>query len=104
MIATQRTTIDEWESEIGSAVRALRIDADLTQAELAELANVSRSAVANLENGRGSRLATLLAVLRCLGGTDAFESIMPPPGPTPMQLLATSRGAPAPQRRRRGTR
>jgi transcriptional regulator with XRE-family HTH domain len=96
-----RISLDEWESDIGDAVRQLRIDRDLSQAQLAERANLSRSAVADLENGRGTRLATLLAVLRTLERTDVFDAVMPPKGPTPMQLLAASRGERMPQRRRR---
>lgn len=101
MTDNSRITLDEWESQLGDAVRQLRIDNDLSQAELAERANVSRSAVADLENGRGTRLATLLAVLRSLERTDVFDAVMPPKGPTPMQLLAASRGQRMPQRRRR---
>ena len=49
-------TLDEWEGRVGGAVRRLRIEAGYDQAGLAERANVSRSAVQGLEQGRGSRL------------------------------------------------
>lgn len=95
-------TLDEWERQIGSAIRQLRIEAELDQLELAVRANVSRSAVQSLERGKGSRLQTLLAVLRALDRTDALDGIMPPDGPTPLEVLAaTRRTAAAPQRFRK---
>ncbi|MBA4248723.1 MAG: XRE family transcriptional regulator [Microbacterium sp.] len=96
------STLDEWEQQIGTAIRQLRIEAELDQAELAVRANVSRSAVQSLERGKGSRLQTLLAVLRALDRTDALDAIMPPDSPTPLQVLAASRRtAAAPQRYRK---
>lgn len=99
------STLGEWEQQIGGAIRQLRIDAELDQAELAVRANVSRSAVQSLERGNGSRLQTLLAVLRALDRMDALDSIMPLDGPTPLQVLAESRrSAAVPQRHRRSGR
>jgi DNA-binding XRE family transcriptional regulator len=96
------STLDEWEQQIGTAIRRLRLEAELDQLELAVRANVSRSAVQSLERGKGSRLQTLLAVLRALDRTDALDGIMPPDGPTPLEVLAaTRRTAAAPQRFRK---
>ena len=95
------TTLAEWEREIGEALRRLRIDAGYDQLELAERANLSRSTVQALEQGAGTRLYTLLAVLRALNRLDVFESIMPDPGPSPLEALAEARRAAGPQRRRR---
>ncbi|MBK5237890.1 MAG: helix-turn-helix domain-containing protein [Actinomycetales bacterium] len=94
-------TLGEWEQSIGAAIRRLRIDAGLDQEALADRANVSRSSVQALEGGKGTRLRTLLAVLRALGRNDLFESIMPLTQPSPMQALALSRrAAKTPQRYR----
>jgi transcriptional regulator with XRE-family HTH domain len=87
-ITSSNVTIEEWEREIGEAVRQLRISSGLGQVELADRANLSRSSIQALEQGRGTRLRTMLAVLRALDRSDAFESIMPEVGPTPLQVLA----------------
>ena len=86
-------TLSEWEAVLGDAVRQLRIDAGLSQMELADRANASRSAIQALETGRGSRLRTLLAALRALDRGDAFDMIMPPVGPSPMEMLVAARRA-----------
>ena len=94
-------TLGEWEQSIGGAIRQLRIGAGLDQEGLADRANVSRSSVQALEGGKGTRLRTLLAVLRALGHSGLFEQIMPSTQPSPMQALALSRrAAKTPQRYR----
>jgi len=101
-ITSGAMTLSEWEQRIGDAVRQLRIAAGYDQATLADRANVSRSAVQSLEQGKGSRLQTVLAVLRALDRLDMFDAIMPIDGPTPLEALAASRRATAkPQRRRK---
>lgn len=57
---------DAWESELGQRMRAARKRARLSQAALAERANVSLSAVKSLEAGRGSSLKTFVSVVRAL--------------------------------------
>jgi transcriptional regulator with XRE-family HTH domain len=81
-------TVLEWERQIGDAMRQLRISSGFGQVELADRANLSRSSIQSLEQGRGTRLRTMLVVLRALDPSDAFESIMPEVGPTPLQVLA----------------
>ena len=68
----QRTT-EEWERQIGQGVLRTRIIRDLTQVQLAERANVSLSAVKNLERGRGSSVATLVRVARALDRAEWLE-------------------------------
>jgi len=102
VVDTQRMSLPQWEQAIGERVRALRIDAGLDQAGLAEAANISRSAVQSLELGRGSRLTTVLAVLRALGREDLLHELLPSTDATPMERLRAERGqAPKPQRVRR---
>ena len=58
---------------IGRALKDARSAAGLTQAEVAQVAGVSREAVSLLENGqRGARVETLNAVLFALGYEIAF--------------------------------
>lgn len=94
-------TLGEWEKQIGDALRQIRIDAGYDQVELAERANLSRSTVQGLEQGTGTRLHTLLSVLRALDRLDAFDNLMPETGSTPLEVLADSRRATKPQRRRK---
>jgi transcriptional regulator with XRE-family HTH domain len=94
-------TLTEWEAQVGNAVRQLRIARGYDQIELADRANVSRSAVQSLERGTGSRLRTLLAVLRALDRLDALDSILPDTEPSPLQVLAEVRRSAGPQRSRK---
>ena len=89
-----KTVMDgEIEDRVGAAIRQWRIDAGLSQDELAERASLSRSAIQGLETGRGSRLATLIRVLRCLDRSDALDALTPREGPSPLERLAAERRA-----------
>jgi len=60
------------ETDIGAMVTSRRKRLHLNQADLARLANISRSALSALENGnrtRGATITTLLSVLSVLGLT-----------------------------------
>jgi len=81
-------TTEEWEKRLGADARRLRIQLRLTQAELANHANISLSSVQNLERGGGSSLSTLIRVVRALGRTDWLGSLAPEePKVSPIQLL-----------------
>lgn len=80
-------TIDEWEAEIGAQVRAARMLAGTSQADLAKRANVAVGAIAGLEAGRGSTLKTLVAVVRALDRTQWLEQLSPLITISPMQML-----------------
>jgi transcriptional regulator with XRE-family HTH domain len=85
-------TTADWERRLGTDARRLRQRNRLTQVELAELANVSVSAVKGLESGKGSSLATLIRVVRALGRTDWLESLVPAdPVISPMAKLRERR-------------
>lgn len=67
--------IDAWESELGRRLHESRKQQRLSQRVVAELANVSISAVKALEGGRGSTLATFISVVRALGLDDALDRL-----------------------------
>jgi len=92
-------TVHEWEAQLGAQVRAARIAADLDQATVAELADLSIGAVKNLEGGKGSSLKTLIRVLRVLDRTDWFDALAPPITISPLQMLAANRSATGPRHR-----
>jgi len=78
---------EEWERSIGEQVRALRIQRNLKQDELAARANVSKSALFQLENGKGSTLRTLVSVLNALGETAWLDNLAPAARVSPIQML-----------------
>ncbi|MFT8359353.1 helix-turn-helix domain-containing protein [Bifidobacterium aquikefiri] len=88
--------ISEVLTSVGSQVRQLRIAADMSQADLAERANLGVATVQRLENGRDVSLSTLAAVVRVLNRLEWFETLDPlGEGPTPMELLRLREGLPA---------
>ncbi|MBC7463708.1 MAG: helix-turn-helix transcriptional regulator [Actinobacteria bacterium] len=64
-----------WEIEIGHRIRAVRRQYGMTQQELADRANISRSTVKYLESGAGSSLATFINVVRALELDEVFDQI-----------------------------
>ena len=95
------STVEEWEESFGRAVRRLRLARRLTQVELAERANVSLSALKNLERGAGSSLASVVRVARALGRSEWLASFAPAePAVSPMAMLR-ERSASRPRRVRR---
>ncbi len=86
---------------MGQAGRQLRLRARLTQADLAERANVSLSSVKYFEAGKGSSLATVIRLARALGRTDWLESLAPTASSfSPLAVLRDRRGAEAAAPRR----
>jgi transcriptional regulator with XRE-family HTH domain len=78
----------EWEHYIGAQVKALRIRKNLTQEELASRAGISKSALCNLESGKGSTLKTLVSALNTLGETAWIENLAPETTISPLQLMS----------------
>lgn len=96
-----RPTVDETQRSVGEQVRRLRIDAALTQDEVADRASVSTKTVAALEAGGNTTLPTLIRVLRILDRDDWFDELNPDAGPSPLDLLREERSERARQRVRR---
>lgn len=89
------------EVELGLEIRRMRLRQDRTQRELADDANISMSALKNLETGRGSGVRTLILVARALGRTDWLKSFAPPePSISPMQMLRQRKQAASRERQR----
>jgi transcriptional regulator with XRE-family HTH domain len=79
--------------ELGTRLAGLRVASELTQAQLAEEASVSKSTVERLEDGKSVQLTNVIRCLRVLGKLEDLERFIPEPGPNPIDLL-----------KRRGTR
>ena len=74
---------------IGQRVRQYRLNQDLTQEDLATLANVSLNAVKSAESDK-STLPTYVAILQALGRIDNLLAAFPDEGVSPVQLLKSS--------------
>lgn len=94
-------TPDEWLQRIGDALRQRRLRANLGQAELAAQAGLSRSAVQNLEAGRGT-LETLVRALRTLGREDWLQSLIAVPTVNPLHVVRSPAGRQRASGSRRG--
>ncbi|MEX0831022.1 MAG: helix-turn-helix transcriptional regulator [Nitriliruptoraceae bacterium] len=79
-------TVEELEALVGGQVRQRRRERDLTLAQVAEQAGVTRKTVQNLELGHGSTLATLVKVLRVLGAEQWLETLTPPEPVSPIAM------------------
>ena len=85
----ERTT-EDWLNYLGEQLRESRIREDLSQEELATLANVSVGTIKNLERGKGSSLSTMVQVIRALSRTDWLAALAPPITVSPIQMLKRS--------------
>ncbi len=92
------SSVDELEARLGERIRSLRLARNLDQATVAARAGVSLRTVKNLEAGRGSSTATLVAVVRALGRLDWLDALAPQVAISPLRLLAQERASTTPQR------
>ena len=73
--------------EIGRGLARRRVDLELTQADLATQAGVSKRTVERVEAGESTQTANLIRILRILGLLDGFTALIPEAGPRPLDLL-----------------
>lgn len=86
--------------ELCRRLKLARINAEMTQDELAERSGNSRNSIGRMERGEISpTLASVIAILRALGLIEQLDSFLPPPPPSPIQKAKGS--APAKQRVRK---
>jgi len=86
-------------AQLGRRLERLRLDAGITQADLADTAGVSKRTVERLEAGASVQLTNLVRVLRALGVLERFTSMIPEPRPRPLEIVERDG-----QRRRRAPR
>lgn len=72
--------------EIGIFIKTKRIAQELTQEELAEKANISRSTLSLMEKGKNTVLINLVKVLRILEVLYVFEAFKDEQMISPLQL------------------
>jgi len=82
--ATDEATL----SELGGRLAQVRLDRNLTQAQLAAEAGVSKRTVERLESGSvATQLSGFIRVCRVLGIVERFDLLVPEPVPSPVQQL-----------------
>jgi len=74
-------------AETGKRIARCRLDHQLTQAEVAEQAGVSKRTVERIEAGASAQMSTIIRVLRVLDLLPGLDHLIPEPGPRPMELL-----------------
>ena len=84
----ENLTDDVIVQELGRRLARLRLDKNLTQAQLAHEAGVGVRTVQRLEAGTAApQLTMFIRICRALGITDHFNLLIPEPIPSPMQQL-----------------
>lgn len=73
-------------SELGARLRRLRLNRNVTQAEVATQAGISRSVIQNIEGGADCTLGSFVRVLRAHDALDQLDGVLPDPGVSPVQL------------------
>src|SRR5215469_13831249 len=72
---------------LGERIERYRIEAGLTQAELAEQAGIGKRTLEGVEAGREAELVTPIRLLRILNFLEGFERLLPEPPPSPIEQL-----------------
>lgn len=80
------STNQELMQEIGRRLKQYRVQANLTQDEVAGLESLNVKTVSRAENGEDPKLSTLISILRALGRIQALESFLPDPLVSPMAI------------------
>jgi len=85
-------TSDQIETALCTALEAIRLSRNITQAHLAREAGVSVRTVGRLENGEGVSLDTFVRVLKALRIEHRLETLLPDPTVRPMERVGIGTG------------
>ena len=94
-ISTKETTVDISKfltddailAETGRRIARYRLNHQVTQADLAEQAGVSKRTVERIEAGASAQFSTIVRILRVLDLLQGLDHLIPEPGPRPLDLL-----------------
>lgn len=88
MKLTAQATDEAVLREVGARLSQVRLEKNLTQAQLAHDAGVSKRTVERLESGSvATRLSGFIRVCRVLGLIARLELFVPEPAPSPIEQL-----------------
>lgn len=74
-------------TELGRRLARRRIDMQLTQADLAHEARISKRTVERIEAGASAQMASMIRIFRVLDLAPVLDQLIPPAGPRPMDLI-----------------
>lgn len=77
--------------EIGQRLSQLRLNRNLTQAEVAEEAGISRPTLVRIEKGMPADIVSFLRLLRALNLTAALETLIPSQSNSPIEQALLQR-------------
>lgn len=75
------------EAAICQRLEKIRVAKNVTQAQLAEEAGVSRRTITRMENGEGVSFDTFIRVARALGLAEHLASLLPDPDVRPIERV-----------------
>jgi transcriptional regulator with XRE-family HTH domain len=88
MKITEQATDQAVLSESGGRLAQVRLERNLTQAQLAEQAGVSKRTVERLESGSvATQMSGFIRVCRVLDLLERFDLLVPEPVPSPVEQL-----------------
>lgn len=88
MKITKQATDEAVLSELGGRLAQVRLERNLTQAQLAAQAGVSKRTVERLESGGvATQLSSFIRVCRVLDVIERFDVLVPEPVPSPIEQL-----------------
>ena len=83
-----RDPIEQSLSALAGRLRRARLDANLTQRELARRAGISLKTLSNAEDAQNVSLETFLRLLHGLGRLAEMSAVLADEGPSPIELVA----------------
>ena len=78
---------DKVVAQLGKELRRMRLDRNLSQAEVAMRAGLDRTTVVKLEAGRAATLMTVVQVLRAMDRLETLDAFHEEPQPTPYMVV-----------------
>jgi transcriptional regulator with XRE-family HTH domain len=88
MKTTNQSTDDAILGELGSRLAQARLELNLTQAQLAKQAGISKRTLERMESGAtATQMSAFIRACRVLGLLDNFEMLLPERGPSPIAQL-----------------
>ncbi|MBS1545770.1 MAG: helix-turn-helix transcriptional regulator [Bacteroidetes bacterium] len=74
-------------ARLGKEIKRMRLEHNLSQAEVARRAGLDRTTIVKLEAGRAATLLTFVQVLRAMGRLELLDAFHQEPQPTPYMLV-----------------
>ena len=74
-------------AELGQRLARRRIESELTQADLAHEAGVSKRTVERIEAGASAQMASIIRICRVLGLLPGLDQFIPEPALKPMDMI-----------------